>query len=371
MQKSLFILLGVFLFPLTSFAVSLHFGDFFLKGSEVAKDDVYAVGRGATFVGAVTGDAVFVGGNVLSESDVSGDILFIGEDIRVEGNIQDDARLIGGVVSINGTIKDDAVIIATKVVLGPASRVEGSLFIVGGEVLMQGAVLGDAKVLSGKLTDTGSVEGDLEVWGEATFREPARIGKDFIYHTNKGTPAPLNVTITGKVIRDEAKEGNRLAFPNLFLGGFFSLSTLMMLALGFALFLLARERSEEVLRDALSNFWLRALRGFIILLIMPALSALLVSTIVGIPIAVIFVAFLAALLLLSWGYSGLLLGVWCERLFFKSPAFPLSYRPVLLGIIFISVISLIPLVGPLFHGILMLTSAGSLGTLWYRGLRSA
>ena len=216
---------------------------------------------------------------------------------------------------------------------------------------------------------TGAVEGDGELWGKAAFEKTARIGGDFIQHASGKTAAPVNVTVGGNVIFDTAERGG-MGIPRSFFGGVFSLKVLMALMLGFALFFLARERTEEVLLDVLPNFWMRALRGLLILLLLPAAVLILLFSVVGIPLALALASLFLLLLVLSFACAGILLGAWIEQFLFKRSAFPLSYRPVLLGVIGISVISVIPFVGPVVCGILFLAAAGSLGTVFFRKLRA-
>src|SRR3989338_6135996 len=371
MFKKSFITAIIALTPLFAFAASINFGDYFLKGAEVVLDDIYSIGgRTSTFVGSITGDAVAISRTIWSQSQIDGDALFLGEDVRVQGKVLDDARLIGGrIVTIDGKVFDDVVAIGSRVVVSPTGRIEGSLYAIGGEVEIQGTILGDAQVLSGKLLLTGAVEGNLELWGKATFKEPSRIGGAFIEHASGNAVPPLNVVITGNTILDEAERGS-MEFPmRAILNGFFSLKVLMMLALGFLLFFLARERTEEVLLDTLPNFGARVLRGLIIIIIMPLATLLLFTTVVGIPIALLLFSLLLILMLLSSAYAGILLGALCERFVFKRSAFPISYRPILLGIVFLSILSLIPFVGLIIYGILFLGAVGSIGTLFFREVR--
>ncbi len=368
MSKKAFFSIALLL-PLSAFASSVHLGDYFLKGAEKAPDDIYMMGRTATFVGSVTGDVTSLSRSIFSESEISGDALFLGEDIKVLGPIGDDIRTVGERIVIDGAVADDVVAIGSHITIGPKATIKGSLYVIGGTVDIQGSVEGNARVLSGKMTLSGSVEGDLELWGTAKFAEPARIGGDFIQHKEGKITPPVNVIITGKVIVDESVGGGRHS-GTAFFSGLFSLNVLMMLALAFALFLLARERTEEMLLEVMSHFWIRTLRGLLIVIILPLVFVLLLPTVVGIPFALILGALFVMLLVLSWGYAGILLGAWCERLLFKRSAFPLSYRPILLGTLFLAIISLVPFLGLVFNGILILSIVGSLGTLFMKFLRA-
>lgn len=369
MLKRVFIVGTIAFAPLFALAASVHFGDYFLKGSQNAPDDVYALGETAIFAGTVEGDAFAAGRSVFSQGDISGDALFLGETLRVGGALGDDARLIGGIVAIDGRVSDDVIAIGSRIIIGPEAHISGTLYAIGGEVEIHGKVLSGAQVYAGELLLSGTVEGDLELWGKGTFQSSARIGGDFIQHVSGKATAPLNVTIGGKVIFDDA-ERDGMAFSGSLFGGLFSLKVLMMLSLGFALLFLVRERAEEVLLDALPNFWMRALRGLLILVILPATIALLMLTVVGIPVALVLASLLLALFLLSFACAGILFGAWLEQFFFKRSAFPLSYRPVLLGSIGVSVISILPFVGPVIYGILFLAAAGSIGTVFFRKLRA-
>lgn len=367
MIKKMLLSLAVFL-PLSVSAASLHLGDYFLKGAEQIPGDLYTVGRTTTLAGTVAGDATAVGRDIFSNGIISMDALFFGEGVRIEGEVADDVRVAGGIIVIDGTVRGDVIAIGAQVTVGSKARIEGSLYVVGGEVVIRGIILGDTKVFSNDLLLSGMVEGDLELWGTASFENPARIGGDYIYHTNRAASPPVKVTITGKVIADEGNGLGNTSSRNA-IGGLFSLRVLMMLVLGFALFFLTRGRTEEVILETLPNFLARTLRGLLILVILPILAVLFIPTIIGIPIALSLGAFFLLLILLSWAGSGILFGVWCEQFFFKRSAFPLTYRSVLIGTLSLSLLSMIPFLGVLFHGILILATAGSLGTLFFRELR--
>lgn len=362
-------LLAMLLVPLSAFASVSIGGDYFLKSAERASDDLYTIGRTATFAGVAAGDITALALNIFHVGTTTADALFIGEEIQVHGVVGDDARVVGGTVTIDGEIADDVVAVGSVVVVTPAARIMGSLYAVGGSVSILGKVYGGAKVAAERAEVSGSIAGDLEVWGEAAFEAPADIGGDFIYHRSDATEAPVNVSVVGRVIVDDGGRGGDAFFGNTFLGGLFALRILMLLALGFALFFFARERSEEVLADLMPQVGLRLLRGALIVILLGAALVLLLPTIVGIPLALVFGALLLLSFLVGSAYAGFLVGAWSERLFFKCSAFPLTYRSVLLGILFVSLMSTVPYVGPLFHILLTLSAIGSFGTMFYRHLR--
>ncbi|HCB35685.1 MAG: hypothetical protein A2W52_00870 [Candidatus Taylorbacteria bacterium RIFCSPHIGHO2_02_49_25] len=369
MLKKSLITAVIALSPLLAVAASINLGDYFLKGAENAPGDVYAAGETIVFAGSVSGDALAAGRTIFSQSRISNDVFFAGGTVRVEGAVGDDVRVLGRRVEIDGIIAGDVVIVGSRVLIKPTAVIGGSLYAVTGEIEVRGTVQGGGKIMSSKFLLSGAIENDLELWGGAIFKEPARIGGDFIHHARGKWEPPTHVAITGRVIAGEWRKGSVAMQQSSFWGLFF-LKALMMLSLGFLLFLLARGRTEKVLLETLPNFWTRALRGFLIFLLLPLGTLIFLLSVVGIPIALMLGSLLLLLFLLSWAGAGILLGAWCERAFFKRSAFPLSYRPVLLGTLLLSVVSLIPFVGPVIHGMLLLSVAGSLGTIFFRSLRA-
>jgi hypothetical protein len=80
--------------------------------------------------------------------------------------------------------------------------------------------------------------------------------------------------------------------------------------------------------------------------------------------ALLLIFFFCALL--STAGAGVLLGAGIERFLFRRPPFPLSYRPVLLGILLFSFLFVIPYVGFVINFIAFLAVLGALMTQLYR-----
>lgn len=356
--------------PLAASALVSVGGDYFLKPSETAADDIYVIGTVSTFGGEVAGDAVALSRMILSDGLIAADALFVGEAVTLQGAVQDDARLAGETVLIGGTVKDDVVAFGAKVRVLPTAHIGGNLYIVGGDVEVRGAVAGDVRLHAGSTKVSGTVGGTLESWGTIEIGEHTVIGRDFIVHSPRKPTVPSSAMIAGETVYDE-RSGGTLGVSLLpaFMGGLFSIHALMALALGFFLFFFAKDRTEEVLLDVLPEFWRRLLRGMLVLFLMPIAIALLLGSVIGIPIALVLIALFAALVITSSVFGGIMLGAWAERAFFKRSAFPITYRPVLIGTVFLSLIVALPLVGAVMHLMLMCAAAGSISTVFYRHVR--
>jgi len=356
--------------PLCASALISAGGDYFLKPSEKATDDVYVVGPSSTFGGEISGDAVALSRLIESDSSIAADTLFIGESVSLRGSVADDARILAETVLVSGTVKDDLIIFAAKVLVLPSAHIGGNLYIVGGDVEVRGAVAGDVRLYAGAARVSATVGRTLETWGRVELGEHTVIGRDFISHTREKPVVPVSAKIAGDTVHDE-RGGAAIGISVLpaFMGGLFSLHALMALALGFFLFFLAKDRTEEVLLDVLPQFGKRLVRGLLVLFVMPVAITVLFGSVVGIPVALVLLALFAVLVITSSVFGGIMLGAWSERVFFKRSAFPLTYRPVLIGIILLSLIVALPVVGAVVHLFLMFAAAGSISTVFYRHFR--
>ncbi|MDO8564966.1 MAG: polymer-forming cytoskeletal protein [bacterium] len=369
MTKYLYSALGLLL----ALPVLLHAADFnltdsyFLKGGEATVDDVYTIGSSAVFSGRVGGDAISIGNNTRADGEIAQDALFVGERVTLLGTTSDDARLVGVSITLAGRVEDDAVLVGGSAVIEKAGSIGGNVYAAGNEVTIEGRVHGNVRAVGRIVRIGGQIEGDVEVWGDVALGSETVIEGDFIYHAKQEIQIPAGAQISGRVLFDEEGGGGiALPFGRDTLSGFFSLELLMELALGFFLLLLVRERLEETLLDAVSAFWRRVLRGVLIMLLIPIASILFLVSVVGIPVAALLLFLLAAGFAVSIPLAGFMAGLWLERVLFKRSAFPLSYRPVLLGILLLALISLIPYVGFVANLLLILASLGSIGTVFYR-----
>lgn len=356
-------------FPFFAVASSVNIGnDYFLKGNERAAEDTYVLAPSAIFAGEVQGDAVALGRVVANEGTIGGDALFFGETVTVAGEIADDVRVVGETVRIRGKITGDVVAVGVRVLVEKDAVVSSNLYAVGGEITVEGQVVGEVKAAGGDVRIAGSVGGAVEAWGEEIeLSAGSAIGGDFIYHAQREAIIASAARIGGETIFDRQK-GARSGFVSL-VSGFVPFYLLAALAAAFFLFFLFRERTEEILLDASENFWQRVLRGMLLFVTAPLVSAFLFFTAVGIPLGLALIALYLAGLIFSVVYGAILLGVLLERPLFKRSAFPLSARTVFVGVALFALLGAVPYLGLVAGFLFTLASFGSLGTIGWRRLK--
>jgi cytoskeletal protein CcmA (bactofilin family) len=305
--------------------------------------------------GAEGGNARF-GKNVVvpAGETVSGDLAACGANVEVLGKVQGRLKACGANVIIPGNI-------------------QGDLRAYGANVNLAGKYHGTVKAAAANVTLAGVFDGDVEVGAARIIVAPTAVLKgNFIY-----VSADLNIQkgsrILGEVIQREAlvkkeriekwgREGIKAFVP---VGVFFWLVAIAALIIvGVLINYLFPKRTNAVIGAIAQSPWKNLGFGFIFLVVVPIAIIIAFFTVVGIPAGII-----AALLYgIAIYISSIYIGVWIGRKilgYLKKSLATAFFWPLVVGIIIISLLSMIPFIGWLFRLFVLLLSLGALSvTMW-------
>jgi cytoskeletal protein CcmA (bactofilin family) len=299
----------------------------------------------------------------------------VGQTVEVSGQVAGSIRAAAQAVELEGEVGGDALVAAQKVTLGLPGVIGRDLVVQAGEVEVQGRVTrrltGDAEAL----TISGTVAGVEVTAGRVTLAEGARIDGDLVY--TSATPAEIDdaAVVTGRVVQrrpaaEPASTGNAVR--------------VMLSAAGAALLGLAAlwlvppflPAAARVLRNSPGAAFGWALAG--LFLIPVGLVAVLVAA------AITGVGGLLVLVL-GLGYAGLLLfakvvaGFALGSLVLRRPElepqteFGKALLAVVVGVVILSIVSAIPVVGGIVvagAGLAGFGAALSAYLRWRRAARS-
>lgn len=239
-------------------------------------------------------DRLWAGCPVTIEKAVDGDVIAAGCTVRVDSNVDGKLRMAGG-----------------EVKLGPDAVVAGNASIAGGEVTILGRIKGNLSAAGGEITIDGTVDGDADVGGgELKLGPNAKIGGKLRYRAGEFQRDP-GAEVAGGVSRrahrtvswrDDAFGGGR----HYSVAGWIWTATLMILAGAVAALLPGF--SGRVSGELRSRPWLALLFGFIAFVCIPAAAVLLMITVIGIPIGILAILGYAALLLVGYVVTSVVLG---------------------------------------------------------------
>ncbi|MDD2822556.1 MAG: polymer-forming cytoskeletal protein [Candidatus Daviesbacteria bacterium] len=355
----------VFSPPLVAFAqTNLRSGQTTnLSSNETINKDYFASGNSVSLDGIVNGDAYLVGGDVTLNGTVNGDLLMAGGNLNINGTVTGNIRAAGGNININGKVGRNISAVGGSINVFQNASVTGSIVTAGGNI----NILSPAKdiVLAGGQVNFGSsVSGDINAATEQLTLSPgAKIGGNLIYWSNNkaniNPGASVSGTVTQNIPPRNTQSQNQITRQSVIgVFAFFKLiSFLTALIIGFLLIYLFPEFTANIATKISSNWLLSFGVGFLVLAITPILVIMLFVTIVGMPIAVIWIFYILFALWLAKIFVALSIGQFLKRYLKQTWGIYLLYS---VGLIVYYLIGLIPIIGGIFGFIAALIGLGAI-----------
>lgn len=334
--------------------------------SEEIRDDLYVAGGTVTVRGPVDGDVAAAGGTVLLEGPTSGGVLATGGTVRLRGQIGRGVRAAGGTVSVETSVGTDGVLAGGLVTLERGARVGRDLVAAGGTVQVLGEVGRRARLAGGTVLVGGPVRGDVEVDADRVVVLPeARIAGRLRYRSAQPAEIRPGAQIQGGVVQETVARPPRvLPGRGRFPWVRWTLEALWLLVLGFvvqAVLPQAGARIAEEVWRAGRNL----LVGFVLLVTVPVAAALLLLTVVGIPLGFLALGLYAATLYLGQVFTGRRIGEeLLKRALRTSTVSP--YAATAVGVLMLVVLFALPWVGWVVRLGAVLVGFGAIWLVAYR-----
>ncbi len=199
----------------------------------------------------------------------------------------------------------DQIVLSGRVVV-PRGQTVGEVVLVTGRVQIAGVVVGDVVLVDGPILVTGQVSGSVvSVDGSVRLAASAQVAGDVIARETVELAAGAEV---GGEVRAHAPF--TFQTPARSVGRFaswlaVSVSTLL---LGLALLWLAPRGADRVLRVARETAWLSAAWGVGLAIVLPAVAALLLLSLVALPLGLVLLLSLALLSFVAYVWAVWVLG---------------------------------------------------------------
>lgn len=170
MYKTVFVLIFIYTL-ITCVQIQIHAAEF-KSGKSISitdslQDDLYLA---AGFINTrihTPGDLIAAGGNIFMNDSIGQDLLCAGGDVFINSKIGDDIRVAGGTVKVINIVSGDAIVAGGKVFFGNRSQVCGDLIVFAGDVIMNGVVTGDVLIKGGNCTFNGKALGKSKIQSES------------------------------------------------------------------------------------------------------------------------------------------------------------------------------------------------------------
>ena len=379
MQRTLLLALMLYLLPMSVSAAGTVLpvpATFKAVESLVAatssQGNVYAVGPSIILTAPVVGDFSAFGGSVITAAPVKGDDLILAGSVSSRAKVAGDVRLIGGTIDINEPIGGD--LIALGFSIRDSGQAQGSTFIIALNTTLSNGASGPVTIYGNNIALAGEFAGDVTLFAGSHIS----LAPNTRIHGSLSYEAPDIASIPSSVIT----EGGRVYTNASYLPNIGTSRLLAFVSIGF--FLVARIIGELILAGLLAGLFpkfaeiiiervsrmrrrevlLALLLGFAVGVVTPVMIAMLLLTFVGIGLALLLLFLYALLFMLSLLYAGILIGGMLVRRFIQRER--VLWHDGVLGMLALSLVTLIPYIG--FPLILLVTlfSAGTLLQIFFR-----
>lgn len=157
-----------------------------IAADEVIEDDLYVSGQTVRIDGTVRGDVIASGREITLNGIADGDLIAAGQAVIVNGQVGDDIRMAGMALQIgpDATVGDDVVAAGFSLEVRPGSHVGGTMTMRGYQAIVAGGIDGNVDFAGAGLDLRGPVAGDVRAQVDSSAQPPGFI--DFM-------PSPLRM----------------------------------------------------------------------------------------------------------------------------------------------------------------------------------
>jgi hypothetical protein len=312
-----------------------------ISSNEKIDGTAYIGGRNVDVAGQVNGDLFCVGQNVNISGVVHGDVICAGQTVNISGSVDGDVRIAGQNIAVSSSIGKNLTVAAQNFTLNGSGKIGQD--ITGGVDNMEinGSVGRDLVLGATTSTINGTVGRNIKSQiNNIYLGSNAKVGGNIDYISSNQINKAQGARIAGTTHRTEpTKHKHKSA---LFGIGFRVYWFVSMLLLALALVLLFPATFETSARRTMASFGKTLLFGIAVTLFTPVVIALLMATIVGIPLGIVLLIGWILALILSGPFFAYLIGkeIWRAQ---RNPILSMLVGSVLLLLVYN-----IPFVGILF-----------------------
>ena len=321
---------------------------------------------------SIGGNELRAGGHVEFNEEARRNAFVSGGDVTVRGVVGRNLYAAGGDVRLQGVVDGDARVAGGNLGIEPEARIAGDAMLAGGNIAVDGSIGGDLTAFGDHIELNGIIDGDVRLAGGKLRLGPeARIGGRVTYRSGDDLIVDPGAQVAAGV-RQSADERawRRFAHGATVVGGVTLSFGVLLLG---ALMILVMPRFTREAAESIRRLpWQTIGIGCAVLVGVPLLCAMLIITLVGIPLAVLLAFFYGALLVLGYLVGAVFLGDFVLGRIDAAKLDSAWWRVLflLLAIVAIAVVNVVPVVGPLTCGVLFLAGLGAFSLRVWRGLRS-
>jgi cytoskeletal protein CcmA (bactofilin family) len=320
----------------------------YVTKDQIISGNFFATGDTITIDGTINGDLISAAKTINVNGHIDGDIISVAQNINVNGEVGGNIRAAANSINLNGPVNRNVSIIANDIVMGPNSDIGWDALIMSVNAEIRGNITGS---LSGRIAQ-GLIAGKIGKNVNLTLSNANKqsliispettIGGDLNYTAKNAANISSQATISGKVNQTNlpVKTNSWLwvyLWANLF-------SIFAALVVGLVIIFIGKNVSTKMLAKMEKTPTKLFLPGLVIALILPPIALLLFFTIIGIPLALIILAWWLVTTYVAKILTSILVGRLIIKSLNKKDEAPL-FGSLLIGVVVCFLLFTIPFVG--------------------------
>ena len=328
---------------------------------QTIEGDFYTAANIINVSGSVKEDMISAGGQITINGSVGDDVLIFAGRADVHGTVGDDLRILAGEVTIAEPIMGDVFVMGGVVNILSTASVSGDVLIYAGQATIEGSIGGDIIGSVDQLRVDAVVSGDIDVAvTQLTLGDRANIEGSVRYSSNNLVVQSLDATVSGDLVRsDPVLPVKDISAKN---------ALIPILSLLFSVlvwYLISRRSLDLVVKRALVKSPRPILLGLAALIFMPIAFSVLLMSMIGTPIGLIGLFGYLLLGLLSIIGLPAVVGQLLMKVF-NQPSAGLSLVTLVAGVVGVTLLMLLPIIGQIALLVFMLITLGAMVDLFIR-----
>lgn len=342
-----------------------------VASGETVDSSVYLAGTTVTVAGTVRGDVYCAGQNIDITGTVEGDVICAGQTVNVSGNVLGDVRVAGQTVALSGPVAHNVSAFGQNVTFTGNAVVNGDVTAYGSMLQVGGKIGRDATVGGQNVTLAGTVTRNVVSHVEQlVFSTGAHVGGNVDYTSRNQLEGATSGVIAGQTQRHDPpthEETQQESWASRVWGVAYWFGATLLFGL-FLLGLAPRSYKSTTPLMVKQGGW-ALLAGFATLIMTPIVAVLLMATVIGIPVGVSLLLFWGVGLVASFAYSSYTLGEWVALQLKWKLKWP-RFSALVVGLLLLSILMLVPVVGGLFGFLALVWGLGGLTLAFGRYLKT-
>jgi cytoskeletal protein CcmA (bactofilin family) len=360
--------------PAVSFAASVRGGNYVNIESEEIQDNLY-IGAGQSDIKAkVEGDLVVGSGESRINSEVVGDVIVLGGTVFLDGVVEGDVRILGGEVYIQGDINGELLVIGGEVHIESDSKLDNDVILIGGNIFIEGESSGDFRIIGGKVSLNNSLSGNANITTQnLSFGNNSFInGAVYYFAPDKAFQyegAEINGEISYNQINTIRDSGVVKQAILSFISFWILLKFVTTLLLTFILVFVFKVFSQQTTEYGIKSIGRSLLIGILSTILIPIVVFVLFISLIAMPLSILILLAYFFFLIISFAVAGIILGSLIKKVFTKSDSIEISFNTATLGVVILTIVQFVPVLGDLTRLFFFLVAFGAITHYIYMNIR--